>query len=604
MEEDQAQNIAQNEPECPFKVLKTIREETAKRINGFDMERDYTLSEELIQEFRRSLDNVVFVSPHVVVRRNSGNAYEATPSGMVLRAALMVPFYAALKPYFDSVGKGTKTAEAIRKVSPKYTNTITSRQKNEAYADGIAILCGKTAIDAEKRTASEADLSYIGKTLVEELRQKYPSLGDSTLQLAKERIIDFLCDNAAWGGGKTIDRTDSLQSPILSTSKVIAESSKLFFCIVEFYYKYADAFAAAEKNIADEENSEKEPPVHLNDDPLLKGNVIVYGAPGTGKSTELERRAAHSGRNVSRIVFHSEYSYFDFVGSYKPVPLYSQTNPPVNYYDAGGREIGTKIPTIDYQFVPGPFTETLVSALKNPTKKYCLIIEEINRANAAAVFGDVFQLLDRDDTGASRYSIKPQPELANYLRGEGLVEESSQLRIPANMTICATMNNADQGVIYMDSAFKRRWRYDYRRIKLEENTELAKHTVTYNSGEHTMLAVLKAINDKMALSLKMPEDRLIGQYFITDLALREENGVDESFRKVLIYLWDDIFRNDRSHFFDLQEVHSMSDLFEKYKSADVLRIASELNAVERDDLSDNERQPEDDEDQEEEFPDE
>lgn len=195
---------------------------------------------------------------------------------------------------------------------------------------------------------------------------------------------------------------------------------------------------------------------------------IIFGAPGTGKSYSL--KTAYEGENAhfrdrwERVTFYPTYSYSQFVGTYKPVMKV-----------VGGEE------KIAYQFVPGPFLRSLVKATNDPDHDYLLIVEEINRANAAAVFGDVFQILDRGDDGESEYSIGASEDIIRYLQGTvGLGEPvltpeakrffgmataddeptgDCTLKLPNNFYIWATMNSADQGVFPLDTAFKRRWEF-------------------------------------------------------------------------------------------------------------------------------------------------
>ena len=160
-------------------------------------------------------------------------------------------------------------------------------------------------------------------------------------------------------------------------------------------------------------------------------NLIVYGAPGTGKSHYINNLLKEA--NTIRTVFHSETQNSDFVGSLKPV-----TN-------SEGK--------VTYEFVAGPFIKSFVSAVKQPSKQIHLIIEEINRANAAAVFGEIFQLLDRDATGRSEYEIQADELLAKYLTDNLDPAFNGLIYIPSNLIINATMNSSDQGVYPLDSAF-------------------------------------------------------------------------------------------------------------------------------------------------------
>lgn len=269
--------------------------------------------------------------------------------------------------------------------------------------------------------------------------------------------------------------------------------------------------------------------------PKLSRNRIFAGAPGTGKSRKLADEAdTHFGNNIVRVTFHPEYSYYDFVGSYRPKMSEKEKD------------------KIVYGFVPGPFAKILKDALVHPTTPYCLIIEEINRARVAAVFGDIFQLLDRyskDDTAkgqvahVSEYPIDPSEELARYLGNAA----NAELRLPANLYIWATMNSADQGVFPMDTAFKRRWSFEYQ--PLNESDE---NSMKYENAEGVKVKdkwdnIRRGINGVL-LEHHVNEDKLMGYYFLKE----EEREADDALTgalcgKVLMYLFDDAakpFRKD------------------------------------------------------------
>lgn len=165
---------------------------------------------------------------------------------------------------------------------------------------------------------------------------------------------------------------------------------------------------------------------------------ILYGAPGTGKSTQIKKLIADYGFEVARTTFHPDTDYHSFVGGYKPVVKKDSNNQD----------------HITYGFVPQIFTKMYVKAHQNPDRNYLLVIEELNRGNCAQIFGDVFQCLDRNDSGSSEYSIEADTDLASYLEAQRL---SPQISLPPNLYIYATMNTSDQSLFPMDSAFKRRW---------------------------------------------------------------------------------------------------------------------------------------------------
>lgn len=239
-------------------------------------------------------------------------------------------------------------------------------------------------------------------------------------------------------------------------------------------------------------------------------NRILFGAPGTGKSYTLNKEKdmllnADSAENYERVTFHPDYSYANFVGTYKPVP----------YKDEEGRD------SITYKYVPGPFMRTYVKAILNgrteSVKPYLLIIEEINRANVAAVFGDIFQLLDRDENGVSEYPIQASEDMKKYLADElkGDPGEFDQICIPDNMFIWSTMNSADQGVFPMDTAFKRRWDFTYLGIDDSENDLIGKYVILGKENRQKVEwnKLRKAINNFLAKQ-KINEDKQLGPYFI------------------------------------------------------------------------------------------
>ena len=275
-------------------------------------------------------------------------------------------------------------------------------------------------------------------------------------------------------------------------------------------------------------------------------NRIIFGAPGTGKSFKLncEKDALLAdGGEYERVTFHPDYSYANFVGTYKPVPC----------KDSDGKD------AITYSYVPGPFMRTYVKAIKNgrtdAPKPFLLVIEEINRANVAAVFGDVFQLLDRGDDEVSEYPIQASEDIKRYLAGElgGNPDDYSEIRIPDNMFIWATMNSADQGVFPMDTAFKRRWDFTYLGIDDSEAGIVGKKVIL-GEGEYRRIVewnvLRKAINNEL-LTYKVNEDKLMGPYFISKKNLPESEMIDPTVftrifkNKVIMYLFDDAAKQKR-----------------------------------------------------------
>jgi len=372
-------------------------------------------------------------------------------------------------------------------------------------------------------------------------------------------------------------------------------------------------------------------------------NRILFGAPGTGKSFTINRDRVEllgvgNEDDYERVTFHPDYSYANFVGTYKPVMvddsaeiislatekevlavLTDETKTAQEKYDQlyerfkgdgltrlplllglytdesfktrkadgsdaasdnsvernHGRAIRPYVnlskPTngkkdISYEYVPGPFMRMYVKALKNSRtdniKPFLLSIEEINRANVAAVFGDIFQLLDRGDDFVSEYPIQATEDIKKYLVKElgGNPDDYNKIKIPDNMFIWATMNSADQGVFPMDTAFKRRWDFTY--LGIDDNDEqLRGKYVTIGSKEQQRIEwneLRKAINEFLAES-KINEDKQLGPYFISkSIVVPKDGGTEidskkfcDAFKnKVLMYLFDDAAKQKRPSLFE------------------------------------------------------
>ena len=283
-------------------------------------------------------------------------------------------------------------------------------------------------------------------------------------------------------------------------------------------------------------------------DKIKSYNRIIFGAPGTGKSFQLKDESTKDSpfANIERVTFHPDYSYGQFVGSYKPVS------------DDDGR--------IRYEYVPGPFMRTLVKALESGKKaesaeKFLLIVQEINRAKVAAVFGAMFQLLDRTDEGESVYEIQASEDVRRYLARElgGTKDNYTSIKLPNNMYIWATMNSADQGVFFMDTAFKRRWEFEY--IGIDENEkEVKDYEIPVCKNDTVSKKIYwnelrKALNEKL-ISLGVNEDKLLGPFFLSKSVLESamSKGMDfvklfES--KVLMYLFEDAAKMKVRQLFNL-----------------------------------------------------
>ncbi len=341
---------------------------------------------------------------------------------------------------------------------------------------------------------------------------------------------------------------------------------------------------------------------------VCKGrNVLLYGVPGSGKSWTIEHEYCKPGTVVERLVFHPDYTNADFIGQILPV---------VDPVDK----------MVTYEFTPGPFTNILKDAYNDPSKPYVLIIEEINRGNAPAIFGDVFQLLDRTvenkvmdnvnyPKGTSEYGITNE-NIAKVVYGDG----KHKVRIPSNLSILGTMNTSDQNVFTLDTAFQRRWN-----MRLIENNftnvrrslseaEILDTKVTWKKFCETVNTIIIGNKAKMASA----EDKRLGVYFVheqdlefdkkalpsdgflttldelNDLLRHELLGTLDAVKKarleelrdailhnrlfpekVIKYLWDDAFKFNPEAIFDTENMDSLEKVIRTFvynKGADRFKI--------------------------------
>lgn len=293
-------------------------------------------------------------------------------------------------------------------------------------------------------------------------------------------------------------------------------------------------------------------------------NVILYGVPGSGKSWTIEHEYCSDESKIERLVFHPDYMYSDFIGQILPVVVDDK---------------------VRYQFTPGPFTKLLKKAYNDPENMYYLIIEEINRGNAPAIFGEVFQLLDRitkpnDDypIGTSEYGIT-NANIAKEVYGDA----EHKVRIPSNLSLIGTMNTSDQNVFTLDTAFQRRWIMrmipnSFKNHSFAQKTILDT-TVTWENFCH-------AINNEILRmsNVTSSEDKRLGAYFINEsdlgplidesaLADKPEEQIKAHHKnsifaeKVLKYLWDDAFKFNHNDIFNSKKYKSLESLIDGFMSA-------------------------------------
>lgn len=297
--------------------------------------------------------------------------------------------------------------------------------------------------------------------------------------------------------------------------------------------------------------------------------IIYYGAPGTGKSHKIKimLEGVLSG-NIFRTTFHPDSDYSTFVGAYKPtMKKHYRYDGKVKakYYEdddlAGAKKDETIIDkVIEYDFVPQTFIKAYMRAYQTEENVY-LVIEEINRGNCAQIFGDLFQLLDRDENGVSEYKIKADADIVNYLE-EKLGKDSAgikdgELCLPSNLYIYATMNTSDQSLFPIDSAFKRRWDWEYEPIKYK-NTDWA---VEISGNKYSWTSFQKKVNEKIFGDTNS-EDKMLGDYFVK---ANNGNVISEKLfvNKVLFYLWNDVCKDGDNDIFKTDDNKDVkfSDLY-------------------------------------------
>ena len=441
-----------------------------------------------------------------------------------------------------------------------------------------------------KLTDGERDVIFNQNSLYRKLLETHDS-------------VDINGDKEAKGSLRILKSllSDGL-NPFLKYSNGVVSTNEQKAAELEAYQERVDTFLrlSATKVIGLEDvdaANEGIAPQEYEANRLTTGcNVLLYGVPGSGKSYTIEHEYCKPGSQVERLVFHPDYTYSDFIGQILPA------------VDDNGQ--------VSYKFTAGPFTNILREAYNHPTTEYILIIEEINRGNAPAIFGEVFQLLDRkveyrevDDDGfpigTSEYGIT-NANIAKIVYGD----EKHKVRIPSNLSIIGTMNTSDQNVFTLDTAFQRRW--DMRLIENNfENVDPSLADATILDTSVTWKDFCTEINKIVVgngARMTSAEDKRLGAYFVHlrdlkfdermgDLSDGEYDGLrkKESHKqltdtekarlaevrdamkqnrkfpeKVIKYLWDDAFKFNREIIFETTEYQSLEQVIRAFMYAEKL----------------------------------
>lgn len=312
---------------------------------------------------------------------------------------------------------------------------------------------------------------------------------------------------------------------------------------------------------------------------------IFYGAPGTGKSHRIKEQLKALNvpkENIFRTTFHPDSDFSTFVGAYKPTMKRQYRydgKVKAKYYEdddlANAKKDDVIIDkVIQYDFVPQTFIKAYVRAYQTKENVY-LIIEEINRGNCAQIFGDLFQLLDRDENGVSEYTIKADADIRAYLEdvlgcdSEGI--KDGELCLPSNLYIYATMNTSDQSLFPIDSAFKRRWDWEYEPIKYKN----ADWVIEINGNQFSWTSFQKEVNNRIFESTNS-EDKMLGDFFVKpyDGIITEKLLLN----KVLFYLWNDVCKDGDGDIFKTEDNKDVkfSDLYGENGTAMLLSMMKHL----------------------------
>ena len=442
--------------------------------------------------------------------------------------------------------------------------TNTAKDKMYSYLSGMDIdvpmmglwdlFCGSvnenTEIKKEKKTSIKRDdfIEYCMKNGVGRAASQYES-GIRSLESELFLNIDdeFARDNCLSLQGKIEEYVKSIEDSQIG-------NRRNWNSYVKKYIEFKRSQQNADNATSDTSGEETE--VHSTYSYALAKhagiNKVFYGTPGCGKSYYLENtvlvnEGIDTENNVFRTTFFQDYSNADFVGQILPIIL------------PDGK--------VTYNIIPGPFTLALKCAIDNPDEKVALVIEELNRGNAPSIFGDIFQLLDREK-GTSKYKIT-NVNIQAYLKKESLYD-LNYIRIPANLYIFATMNTSDQNVFTLDTAFKRRWKYHYIPNDFDKDDTIGKMFVP-GLNNITWETFVKRINEYIInhATTLTAEDKQLGKYFVEKSMLVEDSGdcsediLKEFAHKVFEYLWTDVAKFNRSEWF-IEEIRSFSGLLYKY----------------------------------------
>ena len=476
--------------------LPAIREELEQRLSKFSVDAELKIGEALWRDIAKayedsmSSDRVTIVANHAMRIETKTGLYAYISSQELRQIWACLPYCRALHGYSD----------AYRSIIAELDHN--SKQGKELFKK----LPGREELGDEEKERLESIID----TLFSE-------------QSDRENLRKFFFDKSWAGLSKTLERTDWMSSAIVSHGGWVNVAADRRGDLTEALSKDP----AFEKRLHRVLEAATTGPIVTGEAIKRRtdgGNHVFYGAPGTGKSYAIASKIKTLGAREVKTVFHPDVQNSDFVGTLKPT---------------------VKNGEIGYRFSPGPFLKAYVEAWNNPAEPVWFVIEELNRAPAAAVFGELFLLLDRADDGSSEYTVDyPSPECQEWIQDQiagSITDRPEKLKLPSNLTIACTLNSADQGVYPLDTAFRRRWTQHY--VPLDYSVGPDRQVRLIGADSHPIVvhwrSFTKQINNLMEKS-GIREDRLLGPWFVAEHEFTVNKSIPE---KVLVYLWDDVFRN-------------------------------------------------------------
>lgn len=417
-------------------------------------------------------------------------------------------------------------------------------------------------------------LNYLKYTLIEFFSQKCNKYKDINIEYYNEKFnyILTLNNEIKFDITKFIDNSryyirpneltqklfDSIireiALPKITNLKIVKNNKKYEFLLMLNYDEIQ------KRNIFETTNHERKENSHTY-------QKIFFGAPGTGKSYKVSKLIEETfgkdenliKNNVIRTTIYQDYSYYDFIGNIMP------------------ENDGTQI---KYVFKPGPLTEALTKAFENENEDIFLVIEEMSRGNIASIFGDIFQLLDREN-GVSQYPID-NSLISQYIEKELTIDDekikNGKIYLPSNLHILGTVNTSDQNVNVMDTAFKRRFLFEYvdtKPVYDEEKNPLNDFKFELLNEKFNWIKLYQNLNKFIVEDLELSEDKQLGQFFLKFTENEEEN-YEQLNNKLLQYLWEDVVLasiSDNVKLFD-DDIKTFSNLYEKFKNRE--QIFSEV----------------------------